>query len=407
MGLELREVKGRVLYNSRGERTVEVEVDVGGYKGRAMAPAGKSRGKHEVRPFPNDDPFLAVKRLKEYSDRLKGIEPTDPYSLRERLREIDGTEDYSYIGGSVAFALSFSLVDACSKALGKPRFELMSSGPYSIPYPLGNVISGGKHAGRGAPEIQEFLITPVGAKGVREALEANFMAHREAGRLLEAKDGCFSYGRSDEGAWMAKVSNEVAFETLREACDRVEAELGVRMAIGADVAASSFWNGERYVYGDRELDREGQIGYVLELIDRYGLFYVEDPVEEEDFDGLAEITAQASGVYVAGDDLFVTNADRLRLASEKKAGNSGILKVNQAGSLADALDYAKLAREKGYGLIVSHRSGDTPEEYIADLAVALGSELIKTGIMNGERVAKLNELVRASELVPKMARLIR
>ncbi|MCD6511064.1 MAG: hypothetical protein J7K45_00525, partial [Thaumarchaeota archaeon] len=130
-------------------------------------------------------------------------------------------------------------------------------------------------------------------------------------------------------------------------------------------------------------------------------------VEEEDFDGLAEITAQASGVYVAGDDLFVTNADRLRLASEKKAGNSGILKVNQAGSLADALDYAKLAREEGYGLIVSHRSGDTPEEYIADLAVALGSELIKTGIMNGERVAKLNELVRASELVPKMARLIR
>lgn len=405
--LELRGAKGRVLYNSRGERTVEVEVDVSGYKGRAMAPAGKSRGKREVRPFPEDDPFLAVKRLNEYEDRLKGVDPKDPYALRDRLRDVDGTENYSYVGGSVAFALSFSLVDACSKAIGRPRFELISKGPYSIPYPLGNTISGGKHGGKGAPEIQEFLILPIGAKDIRDALEANFMTHGEAGKLLEARDECFSYGRSDEGAWMAKVSNETAFDILMEACDRVKESLGIKMAIGADVAASSFWNGKRYIYRGRKLDREEQVGYVLELIDRFGLFYVEDPVEEDDLEGLVEITSQVKGIYITGDDLFVTRADRLRLAAEKGAGNSGILKVNQAGTLADALDYARVARESGYGIVVSHRSGDTPEEHIADLAVALGSEMIKTGIMNGERIAKLNELVRMFEIVPEMAKVVR
>ena len=279
----------------------------------------------------------------------------------------------------------------------------------ALPYPLGNVIGGGKHVRGRGPDVQEMLVLPVGAGDVLEAIQANFLVHGKAGELLAEADPAFTGGRGDEGAWAPKLKTEEALEVLFKACEQASGDLGFEVRLGLDVAASSLWDEEEgaYIY-EREgakRDRGEQIDFVLELIERFKLIYVEDPLMEEDFEGFSELTRKAKryGCLVCGDDLFVTSKARIERGLGLGAASAIIIKPNQVGTLSDTIDAVELAKKGGLVPVASHRSGESTDPYLAHLAVGLGCPVIKTGVLGGERVAKLNELLRIAEALGEVA----
>lgn len=408
MEASITAIKARLCYNSRGQESIEVDVVTDGkYMGRASAPSGASKGRYEAIGFPNNSVDDALRVFNENKSMFIGVDASDPKAVYDVLRSIDDTPNYSIVGGSVAYAVSMAAVDSASKALNEPLFRLISidrrkekGKGYRLPYPLGNVLGGGAHAGPSTPDIQEYLVVPIGAKNMVEAVRMNVKVHRVLRDVLERKDRYFTYGRGDEGAWAPRASNMEALEAVEQACIEAGYSIGKDVALGIDFASSSLWDGNGYVYaryGNR-MSKEEQIEFVSNLIRDYRLIYVEDPLHEEDFSGMAELTKRFSSIYITGDDLLVTNASRLRVALEYKACNSAILKVNQAGSLYDALLFARGADEHGIRLVTSHRSGESTDAHIAHVAVATGSKMIKAGVVGGERVAKMNELIRLEEL---------
>ncbi|MEM0364506.1 MAG: enolase C-terminal domain-like protein [Candidatus Nitrosocaldus sp.] len=400
-------IKARLCYNSRGQESIEVDVVTDGkYIGRASAPSGASKGKYEAIGFPNNSVDDALRVFNENKNRFIGVDASDPKAVYDVLRGIDDTPNYSIVGGSVAYAVSMAAIDSASKALDEPIFRLISidgrrkEKGYKLPYPLGNVLGGGAHAGPSTPDIQEYLVVPIGAKSIITAIRMNVRVHRVLRDVLERKDRYFTYGRGDEGAWAPRASNMEALEAVEQACIEAGYSIGKDVALGIDFASSSLWDGNGYAYsryGNR-LSREEQIEFVSNLIRDYRLIYVEDPLHEEDFSGMAELTKRFSSIYITGDDLLVTNTSRLRTALEYKACNSAILKVNQAGSLYEALLFAREADEHGIRLVTSHRSGESTDAHIAHVAVATCSKMIKAGVVGGERIAKMNELIRLEEL---------
>jgi len=274
-------------------------------------------------------------------------------------------------------------------------------GDYKFPYPLGNILGGGSHAGPGTPDIQEYLICPIGASNIIEAIEINFQVHSQLKIILEEQDKKFTYGRGDEGAWAPNLNNDQALEVVEKAVSDSGYSSGNDVAIGIDFASSSFWDekNNRYDYARQGLVRssEEQIDFVNDLIDKYHLIYVEDPVHEEDFHGMSIINKNNPRCLVTGDDMLVTNKDRVTESLNYKSCSGAILKVNQAGSLYDALEFANECNKNNIKLITSHRSGESIDSHIAEIAIATSSKLIKTGVIGGERVAKLNQLVRLLE----------
>ncbi len=398
----------RPLFTSRGDPTVEVDVHLGRVMGRAVAPQGASSGRNEAVHLPEGGSRQAVKNLYSVRDRLVGLDAADLEGVAKRLREVDGTPGFSFIGGASAFAFSVASAVAESAAEGRPLYQLISGREEgTIPVPIGNVLGGGKHAGPGSPDIQELLVAALGAPDIYSAVSANLAVHREVRRLIEEKDPSFPGGKGDEGAWAPRMSDEEALETVGRAVEKVSRELGFKIGMGLDLAASSLWDGRRKVYDytrkGRRLSAAEQISYVLDLIRAYSLFFVEDPLDEEDFDGFMELTAKAKGARIVGDDIFVTQLTRLRRGISMKAGNGAILKVNQVGPLHDAVLFAREAHSAGYLVAASHRSGDTWEPHLAHIAVGTGAELIKTGVLGGERMSKLAELIRISEAHPSLA----
>lgn len=404
-GLDITDVRLRPAFTSRGDETIEAEVRVGsGHVGRATAPMGASAGRFEVRHLPRGGALEAIKNFNARRGAMIGVDASDYTGVSEALRRIDPTEDYSLIGGATAYAVSISAIDAAAKSLGKEVYELVPlAGKAEVPLPLGNVLGGGRHAGRGAPDIQEFLAVPLDPGSAVEAVAVNLRVHKRLRRKLEGVDPCFTGGRGDEGAWAPRLDNNAALRLVKESIDETSDETGVRIGFGLDFASSTLWDGKSgsYYYGGlgRRLSREEQISYVAELVDKFGLVYVEDPLEEEDFEGFAELTNQLKnkGVLIVGDDLFVTNRERLIRGHEKNACNGVILKVNQAGSLGEALLFAEASRERGYEIIASHRSGDTWDSHLAHIAIGVGALMIKSGVVGGERMSKLMELVRVQE----------
>ena len=403
---EVRNVRARMVYNSRGEETVEVEVEVEGGWGRAAAPAGASKGAKEVAYYPEGGVEAAVQIVnQELSRRLVGLDASNPKAIDEELERLDGTGDLSRIGGNTAYATGLAAAIAASNALGKPLYRhLSSTRDLRLPYPLGNVIGGGKHAGKGAPDWQELLVIPVGAGDVREAVKANILVHREVGRLLDRHLGGFTLGRGDEGAYAPPISTEKGLEILSEAVDKVSDDLGFEIRVGADVAASSLWDPEektyRYVSEAVELGREEQMERVSEWVDRFRLYYVEDPLEEDDMEGFAELNkAVGNKTLICGDDLIVTQPRILREAAEMKAVGAVIIKPNQVGLITKAMEATGIALGRGIVPVVSHRSGEPPEGHLSHLAVAWGGKILKAGVLGGERVAKANELLRIGEEV--------
>ena len=400
MSTTIKDVISRKVFNSRGEETIEVDVITDSTFGRASGPAGKSRGKAEVVYYPVGGVDKAVELVKtDIAPHLIGLDAQLQEDIDKTLHDLDGTESFEKIGGNTAFSISLANAEAAANSRNQPLFKNLSKHKTcKLPYPLGNVISGGKHGGARTPDFQEFLVFPSGAKSFLEAAFANIQIHRRLSEILREKDAQFSMGRSDEGAWIANIGDLEALETLTRASNEVSNELNIEFRLGIDVAASSLWNSkkEKYIYkrGQTERDSLDQLEFLREIIEEHNLFYVEDPFHEEDYASSAELVSEIKNCLICGDDLYVTNAERLKRGIELKAANSVIIKVNQVGTLTDAHETIKLAKQSRHLPVVSHRSGDTCNQHISHLAVAFNCPIIKSGIIGGTRIAKTNELLR-------------
>ena len=408
----IEDVRLRKIIDSRGNPTVEADVLTWNGFGRAAAPSGASTGVNEVSSFPDGGVDRVIEDIEDLiSSEIIGMEAEDIREIDNVLKEIDGTDNFSNIGGNTAVAVSMATVKAAASSYNLPLYRFLGGAmPTSIPFPLGNMINGGAHAGVNAPDIQEFLVIPVGASNITEAITTNINVHRRIKEKIQKVDDTFTGGKGDEGGWAPNLTNQQALEIQFSACEEISDETGVLVRPGLDVASSEFWNEEeqQYVYEREGVSRSvgEQIDYIADLIDTYKLFYVEDPIQENDFVAFAELTAKCGDrCLICGDDLFVTNAEILAEGIEANAGNSLIIKPNQIGTLTDTYNTIELAKANQYVPIVSHRSGETTDETIAHLAVAFNAPIIKTGAAGGERIAKLNELIRIEEELvnPKMA----
>jgi len=386
----------RTILDSRGNETVEAEIHTDCGFGRACAPSGASTGTYEAKVRP---PREAIENAqKDLIPSLIGEDTRDQITFDALLRENDGTPDFSLIGANVAVALSLACAKAAASSLDLELFRYLG-GAFAgeTPLPLGNVIGGGAHAPN-ATSIQEFLVVPTGASGATEGVFVNAAVHRTVKKILQER-GKLS-GKGDEGAWAPAVSDIEAFEIITEAINTISDETNVEVRMGIDVAASELWDGEHYRYKDAARSREDQIAYMADLVDRYNLIYIEDPLYEEDFEAFADLTAQVGDrCLICGDDLFVTNVERITKGIETCAANCVLIKPNQIGTLTDTFEAIHLAQENGMETVMSHRSGETTDATIAHLATAFECIFLKTGVVGGERIAKLNELIRIEELI--------
>jgi enolase len=407
----IEDLIARKVFNNRGEETIEVDIITANGFGRAAAPAGKSRGKNEVVYYPQGGVDAALKKIEELvAPELAGLNSDFQEEIDTTLHEIDGTTNFKGIGGNTAFAVSLANAEAAANSHGLLLFQFIGgNSANTLPYPLGNCISGGQHTRGKAPDIQEYLALPHGAATFLEAQTANTTIHKKIGDALKKKSTGFNGGKSDEGAWIANISSEEAFETIAKACEETANELDFECGFGIDCASSSLWKEkeQKYVYEQegKKRDTAEQLEYIVDLIEKYHLAYVEDPFNEEDFESHADLTRKAKNCLTCGDDLFTTNNERLSQGIKQKAGNAIIIKVNQVGTLTDATDTIENAQRNGYATVISHRSGDTCDWHIAHLAVAYGCPIIKTGIVEGARIAKLNELLRIEHFLGNRARM--
>jgi enolase 1/2/3 len=396
----VHEVTLRSIVDSRGTPTVEAEVtDEIGNRGRAGAPGGASTGAHEVPAWPKGGVPAALDLFRqELRPILVGRELDDARGWDAALHAADGTAEFSRIGGGVATALSIAAAIARAQAQGVPLWKswlrpgLDGKGRPMI---VGNCLNGGRHA-IGGPEFQEFHAlssSPNMADAVRAAIEV----HHAVGEALHTKFPDLALGRGDEGGWVAPVGSLEGLEILARACEEVRDRSHLPVHPGLDLAASEFFSDGHYRYKDRTLDAAGQHAFLVQLVERFDLRYVEDPFDEEAFDSFAEFThAVGDRTVVVGDDLYTTSLARLERGIAERSSNSVLIKVNQVGTLTDTFATVDRARSAGWSTIASHRSGDLPEGWLAQFAVGAGSRGLKCGILGGERVAKLNELLRVA-----------
>ncbi|MFW3145568.1 MAG: phosphopyruvate hydratase [Thermoplasmatota archaeon] len=394
----IEDVVIRKILDSRGNPTVEVEVLTENGYGIFGAPSGASTGAHEVAALPEEGIDKAIELFREeIVPMVIGFDSLEQEEMDTLLSEIDGTDNLSRIGGNLIVALSIANAKAAADALGLPLYHYIG-GMVSrdLPYPMGNVLGGGKHA-IGGTDIQEFLVIPQGETFV-DSVFAGAKVHKKVASILKKRFPDTAIGKGDEGAWVAKVSNDEALDIVNQACVEISDDVGFEIQAGLDVAASSFFKDGKYHYKQKKLDQEGQVQYMAELFDKYNLFSIEDPFDEEDFEGFTELTNQIGDrCLIIGDDLFVTNEERLMKGIEVGACNAILIKPNQIGTLSKTIDTIKLSMEAGYQNVISHRSGETTDPAIAHLGVAFSSICIKTGAVGGERIAKLNELIRIEE----------
>ena len=386
----------RKIIDSRGNPTVEADVITNEGFGRAAAPAGASTGTFEAQAWPKNNVDLGISNAKEnVIPSLIGIASNDQETFDETIKDKDGTKNLQNVGGNIAVALSLACAKAAADSKNIPLFEHVSkTKSYSIPAPMSNVLGGGAHA-IGGTDIQEYLVTSFD-NDVNIAIETNAAVHKEVAKILKEKFPNIALGKGDEGAWVAPLENVEALELVTRAVDNVQKETGVEVRTGLDVAASEFYKNGKYVYKEQTLTPEEQVDFMLGLIEEYDLHSVEDPLDQNDFESWASLTDQTDSLII-GDDLYVTNSERLREGIEKKSTNSILIKPNQIGTLTDTTKAVEMAKGAEMATVISHRSGETTDTSIAHLGVAFESHAIKTGIMGGERIAKLNELVRISE----------
>jgi len=411
MSSVIEDILARKIFNSRGEETLEIDIVTMAGFGRASAPSGVSKGKAEVVPYPEGGVDEAIKKVEELLvPELIGMDTEEQEEIDTLLHEIDGTKNFKNVGGNTAFAVSLATAEAAATSYGMPLFQHLAGYlANELPYPLGNVLGGGKHALGKAPDIQEYLAIPLKAPTFSDAAKANVLVHQKVGSSLKKVDKNFTGGRGDEGAWAPNMKSEEALEIVVRTCEEASRELGVECRAGLDMAASTLWRQKekRYVYSRDETKRDSgeQLDFVLHLVENYNLAYVEDPFHEEDYESFAELTKKVKNCLICGDDLFVTNRERLIRGINVCAANSVIIKTNQVGTLTDAWETTKVAKKARYIPVMSHRSGETSDAHIAHLAVAFSCPVIKTGVLPGERVVKINELIRIEETLGHRAKM--
>ncbi|MEM3181130.1 MAG: enolase C-terminal domain-like protein [Candidatus Micrarchaeaceae archaeon] len=388
----------RVILDSRGKETLAARLfDNNGNSAEAMAPSGTSRSEYEAVPFAGNSAEKSVEEFKQYKSKLVGMEP-EQKGIDSMLHEIDGTENFSKIGGNAATAISIAAAKLAAAEANLELYQYIYENftkklgiKKKIPGLLGNVIGGGVHS-HNKMSIQEILLA-TSSGSVMENAKKNIVIHSAIGAYLQSKD--LATGLNIENAWNTKLDDSSA---LALASDQASSN-GTN--IGIDCAASEFYKNGNYVFdnGKRILDRQEYISFLLDLAQRNKIAYVEDPMDSNDAEGFAEITkALKDQALIVGDDIYATNKKRLDNGISKGATTAILIKVNQVGTLSDVLETVELAHSHGIKTVVSHRSGETIDAFMSHLAVALGSEYIKCGIVGGERIAKINELARIESI---------
>lgn len=395
----------RRIVESRGAPTVEVDLRSGSVLGRAGAPSGASTGTHEAQAFPNGGVTEALRLFRqEVAPRLIGRDASDQVGLDRALRELDGTWNFARIGGNVSTAVSLANAKLAAAAAGEPLYRYLGGSDAAVlPFPFGNVIGGGRHA-VGGTTFQEFLVVSQGPSAAENVL-ANARVHRLVKESLAKRFPGQPLGKGDEGAWVAKLGDEEALSLLTDVCRTVEADLRFPVRTALDPAASEFYRDGKYRYPDRDLTPDQQIDFVERLVEDFGVYALEDPLEQEDFEGFARLTdSLGSRCKIIGDDIFVTNVERLGRGIRMRAANAVLIKPNQIGTLTETRAAVEMARAAGWDTVISHRSAETTDDTIAHLAVAFGCLGIKSGTVGGERLVKLNELIRIEETLPPRGR---
>ena len=402
----VRRVHARQILDSRGNPTVEVEVELeSGALGRAAVPSGASTGKFEAVELRDGDPALylgksvleAVRNVdEEIGPAVRGLDAIEQRRLDETLVELDGTPNKSRLGANAILGCSLAVAKAAAADAGEPLYRWIGGADaHVLPVPMLNVVNGGAHA-QNSLDLQEFMIVPVGADRFSEALRMAVEVFQTLKAVLHERG--LATGVGDEGGFAPDLpSSSAAIDAVLEAAER--AGHRDRIALALDPAASELFADGRYRWEGREGEAEELIAFWLELADRYPIVSLEDPLAEEDWPGWGSLTRQlGERVQLVGDDIFVTNVERLRRGIDEGVANAILIKVNQIGTLTETLDTIVLARENGYAAVMSHRSGETEDTTIADLAVATGVGQIKTGAPSrSDRVAKYNQLLRVEE----------
>ena len=400
-------VQAREILDSRGNPTVEVEVLLDdGTTARAAVPSGASTGRFEAVELRDGGDRYGGKGVEkavtavndEVADELLGFDPQEQRLIDRALIDLDGTPDKSRIGANAILGSSLAVAQAAAEAAGLPLFRYIG-GPnaHVLPVPMMNILNGGAHADTNV-DIQEFMIAPIGAASFREAVRWGTEVYHALKAVLKAHG--LGTGVGDEGGFAPDLeSNRAALDLIIEAIEKAGYTPGRDIALALDVAASEFYTDGAYTFEGRTRTADEMAAYYAELVDAYPLVSIEDPLDEEDWAGWQKLTsALGARVQIVGDDLFVTNPERLQRGITEGAGNSLLVKVNQIGTLTETLDAVSLAQRSGYTAMISHRSGETEDTTIADIAVATNSGQIKTGApARSERVAKYNELLRIEE----------
>lgn len=410
----IEDIHAREVLDSRGNPTVEVEVALSdGSLGRAIVPSGASTGVHEALELRDQDKdryngkgtLKAVENIEEIiAEKLIGIGPFDQVLIDNFMIDLDGTENKKNLGANAMLGVSMAVASAAAASLKMPLFQYLGGvNAKVLPTPMMNILNGGSHADN-TVDIQEFMIMPVGADSVREAIRMGAEIFVALKKVLKGKNMITTVG--DEGGFAPNLkTNEDAIKVILEATEKAGYKAGEDIKIAIDAASSEFYDNDKKVY---ILEGEGKtmtssemVDYYAELCEKYPIISIEDGLAEDDWEGWKELTEKlGSKVQLVGDDLFVTNTKRLKQGIEKGIANSILIKVNQIGTLTETLDAIEMAKKAGYTAVISHRSGETEDTTIADLAVATNAGQIKTGSLSRtDRIAKYNQLIRIEELI--------
>jgi enolase len=408
-------IVAREILDSRGNPTVEVEVGLDdGTVGRAAVPSGASTGAFEAIELRDGDKgrYLgkgvekAVSNVEDkIADELLGYEASEQRLIDEKMLDIDGTADKSELGANAILGVSLAVAKAAALSAELPLFRYVG-GPnaHVLPVPMMNILNGGAHADSNV-DVQEFMIAPIGAPSFREALRTGAEVYHALKSVLKKKG--LSTGLGDEGGFAPSLpTNAAALDLIAEAVQAAGFSLGTDIVLAMDVAATEFHKDGAYVFEGSPKSTDEMINYYAKLAETYPIVSIEDPLDEEDWAGWTALTAQIGGkVQIVGDDLFVTNPTRIGRGIAEGAANAVLVKVNQIGSLTETLDAVDMAHRAGFKTMMSHRSGETEDTTISDLAVAVGSGQIKTGApARSDRVAKYNQLLRIEEELGSAAR---
>ncbi|WP_033288125.1 phosphopyruvate hydratase [Amycolatopsis jejuensis] len=411
----IEQVGAREILDSRGNPTVEVEVALDdGTLARAAVPSGASTGEHEAVELRDGDTGRyngkGVERavaavLDEIGPDLVGVDAVDQRIVDQKLVDLDGTPAKSRLGANAILGVSLAVAKAAAESAELELFRYLG-GPnaHVLPVPMLNILNGGAHADTDV-DIQEFMIAPIGAESFRESLRWGTEVYHALKAVLKGRG--LSTGLGDEGGFAPSLgNNREALDLILAAIEKAGYAPGRDIALALDVAATEFFSDGAYTFEGSKRSAEQMSAYYAELLRDYPLVSIEDPLSEDDWDGWVQLTAEVGDkVQLVGDDLFVTNPDRLEEGITRRAANALLVKVNQIGTLSETLDAVSLATSYGYKSMMSHRSGETEDTFIADLAVATGVGQIKTGApARGERIAKYNQLLRIEETLADAAR---